>query len=56
MAEPRMDLSAFVGRLPEEQARAERGGEAPVSCRGSQRPHMHVEFVGQDSERYLIVQ
>ena len=43
------------GELPEERSRAERRGEAPVMRRGAQRPHMHVEFVGQDLKRHSIM-
>ena len=44
------------GELSDERSRAERCGEAPVMRCGAQRPHMHVEFVGQNLKRNQIMQ
>jgi hypothetical protein len=43
------------GQFAEEWSRPESCVEATVMRRGAQRPHMHVEFVGQDLKRHSIM-
>jgi hypothetical protein len=43
------------GEFSEERSCAERRGEAPIVRRSTQRPHMNVEFVGQDLKRHSIM-
>jgi hypothetical protein len=41
--------------LAEECTRAERRCQAPIVRSSAQRPHMHVEFVGQDLKRHSVM-